>query len=55
MGLASRKCDINAVPLGRDMESWVLRQDGTLFHNGEQKGKLTEYPQEGDILVNHLK
>ncbi|XP_025080111.1 SPRY domain-containing protein 7-like isoform X1 [Pomacea canaliculata] len=50
VGLASRKCDINAVPLGRDMESWVLRQDGTLFHNGEQKGKLTEYPQEGDIL-----
>ncbi|KAK7484464.1 hypothetical protein BaRGS_00024349 [Batillaria attramentaria] len=50
VGLATRKCNINTVPLGGDTESWVLRHDGLMFHNGEQKGKLTETPQEGDVL-----
>ncbi|CAG5127709.1 unnamed protein product [Candidula unifasciata] len=50
VGLATRRCNLNKVPLGDDTESWVLRQDGLLFHNGEEKGKLPEAPQEGDIL-----
>ena len=52
VGLATRKCDINVVPLGADTDSWVLRQDGTMFHNNEQKGKLTDVPQEGDVVVS---
>ncbi|KAL8578367.1 hypothetical protein ACOMHN_031741 [Nucella lapillus] len=50
VGLATQKCSIDAVPLGADTDSWVLRQDGTMFHNGEQKSKLPDVPQEGDLL-----
>jgi hypothetical protein len=52
IGVATKKCDLNTVPLGEDTESWVLRQDGTMYHNGEQKNKLTDVPQEGDIIVS---
>ena len=52
MGLATRKADINKVPMGSDTESWVLRQDGHMFHNDQQKNKLTDVPQEGDVIVS---
>ncbi|BFZ06678.1 hypothetical protein BsWGS_09717 [Bradybaena similaris] len=50
VGLAARRCNLNRIPLGNDADSWVLRQDGCMFHNGVEKGKLLEVPQEGDIL-----
>lgn len=50
VGVATKKCDLNKVPLGSDTNSWVVRQDGTMFHNSEQKNKLTDVPQEGDVL-----
>ena len=52
VGLATRKCSLHAVPLGIDINSWVLRNDGVLCHNGEEKAKLSEMPQEGDIIVS---
>ena len=51
VGLATRKCDLNKVPLGRDHESWVLRNDGSMCHNNEEKSKLTQQIEEGDVLV----
>ena len=51
VGLATRRCNLNKAPLGTDGESWVLRQDGCIFHNSEEKSKLPDVPQEGDILV----
>ncbi|KAH9490699.1 SPRY domain-containing protein 7 [Bulinus truncatus] len=48
--LATRRCNLNKLPLGSDADSWVLRQDGCMFHSGEEKGKLPDIPQEGDIL-----
>ncbi|KAK3737321.1 hypothetical protein RRG08_067386 [Elysia crispata] len=50
VGLATRRCNLNKAPLGTDGESWVLRQDGCIFHNSEEKSKLPDVPQEGDIL-----
>lgn len=50
VGLATRKCSINKVPLGDTEESWVLRHDGRLFHKNEEQGKLPEVPQEGDVV-----
>ncbi|KAL5005452.1 hypothetical protein ScPMuIL_018908 [Solemya velum] len=50
IGLATRKCDMNTLPLGQNTESWVIRHDGSLWHNGIQNGLLPEKPQEGDIL-----
>jgi len=40
------------VPLGADTNSWVLRHDGILSHNGEEVGRIEELPQEGDIIVS---
>ncbi|KAJ8310538.1 hypothetical protein KUTeg_012403 [Tegillarca granosa] len=50
VGLATNRCNVNTVPLGNNTESWVLRHDGTLYHNNEQKGKISEIIQEGDII-----
>lgn len=50
VGLASRKCAVNKVPLGDTEESWVLRNDGRIFHNNEETGKLSAVLQEGDVL-----
>jgi len=39
--------------MGRDPHSLVLRQDGTVYHNNEEKNRLpaNSLPQEGDIVV----
>lgn len=50
IGLATQRVDLNKVPLGNDTESWVLTSDGSLRHNGEDRGKISEIPQEGDII-----
>ena len=34
-----------------DKHSWVLRSDGTIFHNGENIASVKESPVEGDIIV----
>ncbi|KAH3812761.1 SPRY domain-containing protein 7-like [Dreissena polymorpha] len=50
VGLATRKCGVNKVPLGDNEEAWVLRHDGKLYHRNEEKGMLSQVPQEGDIV-----
>ncbi|XP_072034810.1 SPRY domain-containing protein 7-like [Amphiura filiformis] len=50
IGLATRKSNLNGVPLGKDSESWVLRSDGTVYHNGEALGKVSVSLTEGDII-----
>ncbi|XP_022286301.1 SPRY domain-containing protein 7-like [Crassostrea virginica] len=50
VGLATRRCNLNSVPLGDNTESWVLRQDGSMYHDKQQKGRLPDTPQEGDVL-----
>lgn len=45
---------MNEVPLGENTESWVVRQDGAMYHDKQQKGKLPEVPQEGDVLVRSV-
>ena len=51
MGLATRKCNVNKVPLGDTEESWVLRNDGKVYHMNEEKDKL-DMPAEGDVIVS---
>ena len=52
LGVATQRCGVNAVPLGQDSESWVLRHDGGLAHDGEVKSTLPQVPEEGDIIVS---
>lgn len=52
VGLATKKCDLNKIPLGNNSESWVLRSDGTVAHNGIIRHRLREMPEEGDMIVS---
>ncbi|KAG7255606.1 hypothetical protein CRUP_034604 [Coryphaenoides rupestris] len=52
IGVATQKVNLNQVPLGRDTNSLVLRHDGSVYHNNEEKSRLpaNSLPQEGDIV-----
>lgn len=54
VGVATQKVNLNQVPLGRDTNSLVLRHDGSVYHNNEEKNRLpaNSLPQEGDIVVS---
>ena len=57
IGVATQKVNLNQVPLGRDTNSLVLRHDGSVYHNNEEKNRLpaNSLPQEGDIVVSQIK
>ncbi|KAG2457169.1 SPRY7 protein, partial [Polypterus senegalus] len=52
VGVATQKANLNHIPLGRDIHSLVLRHDGSIYHNNEEKNRLpaNSIPQEGDIV-----
>uniref|UniRef100_A0A4W4HF75 SPRY domain-containing protein 7 n=1 Tax=Electrophorus electricus TaxID=8005 RepID=A0A4W4HF75_ELEEL len=52
IGVATQKANLNQVPMGRDANSLVLRQDGSVYCNDEEKNRLpaNSLPQEGDIV-----
>ena len=52
LGLANEKADLNVVPMGGNIDSWVLCHDGCLRHNNEELHHITPLPQEGDIIVS---
>lgn len=52
VGLSSGTLDVNKIPFGNDKLSWVLREDGKIYHNGEAIGNLPEVPRESDVLVS---
>ncbi|XP_028405551.1 SPRY domain-containing protein 7-like [Dendronephthya gigantea] len=51
VGLASRKCDLNCLPLGNNDESWVLRSDGGICQSGKVVHQLNVIPDDGDIIA----
>lgn len=54
VGVATQKVNLNQVPMGRDTHSLVLRHDGSVYHNNEEKNRLpaNSLPQEGDVVVS---
>jgi hypothetical protein len=50
VGLATRKVDLNKVPLGNDSESWVLRQDGCVYSDNSIRFRASQTVDEGDII-----
>ena len=56
IGVATQKVNLNQLPLGRDVHSLVMRNDGALYHNNEEKNRLpaNSLPQEGDVVVSCL-
>ncbi|KAL0614945.1 SPRY domain-containing protein 7 [Plecturocebus cupreus] len=55
IGVATQKVNLNQIPLGRDVHSLVMRNDGALYHNNEEKNRLpaNSLPQEGDVVSCH--
>ena len=54
VGLATDRCDLNIVPQGHDVYSWVLRSDGTVCHNKEVLHRVDPVPAEGDMVVRPM-
>lgn len=52
VGVACSSVQLDTVPMGMCGESWVLRDGGAVFHNGEEVARAKEVPQEGDIIVS---
>uniref|UniRef100_A0A670I6V1 SPRY domain-containing protein 7 n=1 Tax=Podarcis muralis TaxID=64176 RepID=A0A670I6V1_PODMU len=52
IGVATQKVNLNQIPLGCDVNSLVLRNDGALYYNNDEKNRLpaNNLPQEGDIV-----
>ncbi|CAK8676792.1 unnamed protein product [Clavelina lepadiformis] len=50
IGLAVGNIDVNKVPLGEDVYSWVLRHDGHLCHNKITIHDTKYKPAEGDVV-----
>ncbi|MCL4122751.1 UNVERIFIED_CONTAM: hypothetical protein GTU68_015993, partial [Idotea baltica] len=50
VGIATRNVNLSKVPLGEDNQSWVLCSNNGIRHNAEEKHRISESPQEGDIL-----
>jgi hypothetical protein len=50
IGLATRKIDLNKIPLGNDSEAWILRNDSGIYHNNSLKIKTSNTIDEGDII-----
>uniref|UniRef100_A0A8C6DRC1 SPRY domain-containing protein 7 n=1 Tax=Moschus moschiferus TaxID=68415 RepID=A0A8C6DRC1_MOSMO len=53
IGVATQKVNLNQIPLGQNVYSLVMRNDGALYHNNEEKNRLpaNSLPQEGDVVV----
>jgi len=54
IGVATRNCDVQKVPLGCDSDSWVLRHDGSLCHSDTEVSRLAPLPEEGDVIVRKM-
>lgn len=54
VGLAADKCELDVVPQGHDTHTWVLRSDGTVYHNNEVLHTVDPAPSEGDIVVRQF-
>ncbi|CAJ0931673.1 unnamed protein product [Ranitomeya imitator] len=52
IGVATQKANLNQIPLGRDVHSLVIRNDGAIYYNDEEKNRLpaNSLPQEGDVV-----
>ncbi len=51
VGLAQRRVDLNKTPLGNDTDSWVLRSDGSIYHNAIKVFEIGHKFEDSDVLV----
>lgn len=52
IGLALGNVDVNQIPFGADSKTWVLREDGKVYHEGQTLGQLPQIPRESDVVVS---
>ena len=51
--MATSSVRLDNVPLGNDLQSWVLTSDGTTLHNNDVISRYKEKLTEGDVLVSN--
>ncbi len=51
IGLATRHVDLNKVPLGNDVDTWILRSDNCIYHNAIRRFVVEQKFEEGDVIV----
>ncbi|KAH0568180.1 SPRY domain-containing protein 7 [Cotesia glomerata] len=50
VGLATRSTNLNTTVGGNDADSWSFNSDGFIRHNQQEIHKITNLPQEGDVI-----
>lgn len=50
IGLGTTQAQLDKAPGGSDKDSWILCSDGNVRNSNEEIGKVTDIPQEGDIV-----
>lgn len=48
--MSTNNVDLNAIPLGTDNQSWILRHDGKIVHNNTVLFELPEPLHENDVI-----
>ncbi|XP_018584684.1 SPRY domain-containing protein 7-like isoform X2 [Scleropages formosus] len=52
VGVATKKANLDLIPMGRDAQSLVLRHDGSVYFSNEERSRLPANSslQEGDVV-----
>lgn len=50
VGMANRKVNLNEIPLGNNIDSWVLREDAGIYHNGKKINQIECDFDEGNVI-----
>ena len=53
IGLSLGTVNVNNIPFGVDKQSWILREDGKVYHNNQVIGQTNDLPHESDVIVSH--
>ena len=54
IGLATRRANLSKVPLGNDVESWIMDQYGQVKHDNKVFSQFRTNIEEGDVVVINL-
>ncbi|OQV24059.1 putative SPRY domain-containing protein 7 [Hypsibius exemplaris] len=50
VGLSLGTVNVNNIPFGVDNQSWILREDGKVYHNNQVVAAVSEVPHESDVI-----
>jgi hypothetical protein len=45
---------VNKIPFGNDADTWVLRNDNSIYHNAIRRFVIEQKFEEGDVIVSSI-